>query len=175
MVHFTRFLIPISLIGLVMFGGSAVLAQTASTTCPDPQALQAQQEPAIVAAANQSRTAANLGPLTVNSLLQSASQRQSNDMAAHDVLSHTGSDGSNIGTRATDAGYNWTTLGENILQRTDMNAADAYNQWWTSPPHKANIMDPALLMWPLPLPVIRPVAITTTRWIWAPMPTPPRP
>jgi len=96
-------------------------------------------------------------------------------MAAHDVLSHTGSDGSNIGTRATDAGYNWTTLGENILQRTDMNAADAYNQWWTSPPHKANIMDPALLMWPLPLPVIRPVAITTTRWIWAPMPTPPRP
>jgi hypothetical protein len=65
-------------------------------------------------------------------------------MAAHDVLSHTGSDGSTVDTSANDVGYYWTTIGENILQRNDMNAAEAYDQWWNSPPPQGQyMMDPA--------------------------------
>jgi uncharacterized protein YkwD len=43
--------------------------------------------------------------LTWNDPLQSAAARHSSDMASHNFFSHTGSDGSNAGTRITQAGY----------------------------------------------------------------------
>lgn len=139
-------IIRLSLLAFVvcaLLGGTArykVKAQAG--TCPEAADLQTSQEPNIVAQVNKDRTAANLTPVTINALLTAAAQRQSNDMAAKDFLDHTGSDGSAFDTRAADAGYKMATGGENILFRMDLSADGAYQQWWNSPPHKANMMNP---------------------------------
>lgn len=100
------------------------------------------QEPDLVALVNQARANAGLAPLVSNTLLVSASQAHSNDMAARDVLSHTGGDGSSVGTRVTRAGYNWNFVGENVLYRHNVSAQDAFNQWWNSQGHRDNMMNP---------------------------------
>lgn len=41
-------------------------------------------------------------------------QRHSDDQAAGGFMSHTGSDGSDIGGRASDAGYEWNAVAENV-------------------------------------------------------------
>ena len=101
----------------------------------------AAQEPDLVALVNQARANAGIAPLVSNTLLVNASQRHSNDMAARDVLSHTGGDGSSVGTRVTQAGYSWNFVGENILYRWDVNTQSAFDQWWTSTGHRNNMMN----------------------------------
>ncbi len=59
-----------------------------------------------------------------------------------DQMTHDGSDGSQPADRITKTGYVWSTVGENVLQRWDVNAAGAYDQWWNSPPHHQNMMNP---------------------------------
>lgn len=54
-------------------------------------------------------------PLAMNPLLTVAARRHSADMAANAFQEHTGSDGSNPGTRARDAGYDYSGVGENIF------------------------------------------------------------
>lgn len=80
-------------------------------------------------------------PLTWNSLLQSAAQIHSNDMAQNNFFSHTGSDGSSSSQRATNQGYEWRTVGENIAagQPTTESVVQA---WLDSPGHCANLMNP---------------------------------
>lgn len=63
---------------------------------------------------NQQRDWHGLGTLLADDRLRSAAYGHAEDMAANDFFDHTGSGGSTIGTRATAAGYQWTSLGENI-------------------------------------------------------------
>lgn len=62
-------------------------------------------------------------------------------MVTHNFFSHTGSDGSTLGTRATAAGYVWSSLGENIAagQATVTEVVDG---WMKSDGHCANLMNP---------------------------------
>jgi hypothetical protein len=101
----------------------------------------AAQEPDLVALVNQARANAGIAPLVSNTLLVNASQRHSNDMAAGDFLSHTGGDGSSVGTRVTQAGYSWNFVGENVLYRWDVNTQGAFDQWWNSTGHRNNMMN----------------------------------
>ena len=80
-------------------------------------------------------------PLTWNSQLQSAAQVHSDDMAQNNFFSHTGSDGSSSSQRATNQGYEWRTVGENIAagQPTTESVVQA---WLDSPGHCANLMNP---------------------------------
>jgi uncharacterized protein YkwD len=80
--------------------------------------------------------------LAWNDLLQSAAARHSSDMASHNFFSHTGSDGSNAGTRITQAGYAWRTWGENIGAGYATVQA-VVDSWMASPGHCANLMKPA--------------------------------
>ena len=52
--------------------------------------------------------------LAPNALLESAAIKHAQWMLATDIFSHTGANGSTVGTRATVAGYKWNTVGENI-------------------------------------------------------------
>ncbi|HEX7862000.1 MAG TPA: CAP domain-containing protein [Verrucomicrobiae bacterium] len=54
-------------------------------------------------------------PLAPNALLRNAAIRHSTDMSSHDFQQHTGSDGSTPGTRVRDAGYIYSSVGENIF------------------------------------------------------------
>jgi uncharacterized protein YkwD len=96
-------------------------------------------EATMLALVNQRRAAINVPQLTINPQLTAAAQRAANDMAAHNVLSHTGSDNSSPGDRAHQAGYNWTAVGENVAQNWAVDANEIFNMWMNSPGHKANI------------------------------------
>jgi serralysin len=52
--------------------------------------------------------------LAPNALLETAAIGHSSWMLAKNIFSHTGENGSTLGTRATAAGYQWSTVGENI-------------------------------------------------------------
>jgi uncharacterized protein YkwD len=79
-------------------------------------------------------------PLTWSAVLERVALAHARDMAARSELDHAGSDGSTPGERATRAGYDWRTVGENIAsgQRT---AEQVVASWLQSPGHCANLMD----------------------------------
>ena len=72
----------------------------------------------------------------------SAARQHSQDMAANNFFSHSGSDGLQVGNRVTATGYDWQTVGENIAAGypTEANAVAALLE---SPGHCSNIMNPA--------------------------------
>lgn len=82
-------------------------------------------------------------PLAWNAPLTQASLVHSDDMAAANFFSHTGSDGSNAGQRATAAGYLWQSWGENIAAGQP-SVALVMAGWMASPGHCANIMQERL-------------------------------
>jgi uncharacterized protein YkwD len=63
---------------------------------------------------NNERFRAGLSLLRLNSKLIAAAQAHSNDMARHNRLSHTGSDGSLMVDRMRRYGYKYRWAGENI-------------------------------------------------------------
>jgi uncharacterized protein YkwD len=81
--------------------------------------------------------------LAWNDPLTQASLVHSDDMVARNFFSHTGSNGSSAGDRATAAGYPWRTWGENIAagQPTVASVVDA---WMKSDGHCANIMNASM-------------------------------
>jgi uncharacterized protein YkwD len=80
----------------------------------------------VISLINQARVAEKLSALTVNSQLASAAQAHSVDMACNNFLDHTGSDGSWIGDRLADVGFNSFNYFEIIAIGTPQNAID---QW----------------------------------------------
>ena len=64
-------------------------------------------------------------------------------MAARGVLSHTGANGSTVGTRVRSAGYGWCRVAENIAQG-QQSLAEAMASWESSPGHRANLLNPGL-------------------------------
>jgi len=56
-------------------------------------------------------------------------------------MTHTGSDGSSVGTRITREGYDWSTVGENVAQGHSSNSA-VVKGWMNSAGHRKNILNP---------------------------------
>jgi uncharacterized protein YkwD len=79
--------------------------------------------------------------LSWNCTLEAVADEHSRDMGDVNFFSHTGSDGLSVGDRVTNAGYVWTSVGENIA--AGQPTIDAVmNAWLGSPGHCANIMSP---------------------------------
>jgi len=71
--------------------------------------------------------------------LEDVAYAHSRDMGDNNFFSHKGSDGLSVGDRVSNAGYDWSAVGENIAagqQTIDMVMA----VWLDSPGHCANIM-----------------------------------
>ncbi|MBS7456934.1 CAP domain-containing protein [Coralloluteibacterium stylophorae] len=81
------------------------------------------------------------GPLTWDAALAEAALAHSRGMAERNVFSHRGGDGSEVGARATRAGYAWRHVGENIAAGQGA-PEQVVAGWLSSPGHCANIMDP---------------------------------
>ncbi|MDT3398492.1 CAP domain-containing protein [Streptomyces sp. B1866] len=115
---------------------SATPTATVSATAPAPAASLAK----VVDLVNAERAKAGCQALTVNADLTEAATAHSADMAAHQNMSHTGSDGSSPGDRITEAGYDWSTYGENVAYgyATPERVMAA---WMASAGHKANILN----------------------------------
>jgi uncharacterized protein YkwD len=88
-----------------------------------------------------SRQFAAVPPLALESHLTSAALVQARDMARHNMLEHTGSDGSTPDQRVTRAGYKWRATGENIASGPTT-PEDVMAGWLASPGHCENLMSP---------------------------------
>ena len=80
-------------------------------------------------------------PLKLNAYLNDTAEVHAQDMARHSYFSHTGRDKSQVGTRATRAGYVWRQIGENIAAG-QMQPETAMDGWLKSPGHCVNLMRP---------------------------------
>lgn len=83
-------------------------------------------------------------PMRWSALLERAAEAHVRDMAPRNggSISHSGSNGSTVGTRADAAGYRWSTVGENVAAGR-ATALATVAQWMASPGHCSNIMNPA--------------------------------
>jgi uncharacterized protein YkwD len=113
---------------------------TSPSTAPSTAAPASGNVSRIVALVNSERSKAGCSPVTLNAKLTKAAQDHSEDMAAHRNMSHTGSDGSDAGTRITRAGYTWSTYGENVAYGY-ATPESVMAAWMASPGHKRNILD----------------------------------
>ncbi|MET0711371.1 MAG: CAP domain-containing protein [Jiangellaceae bacterium] len=124
------------------FGVTAVLGATGVSAlmpmmCGPVSAPTVQEQ--VVTLTNQQRAAAGLAPLSVDVSLANAAQAHANDQATYDTMSHSGSDGSNAGTRIQRTGYPLQNWGENVA--VDFaTAQQVVAAWMASPGHRANIL-----------------------------------
>ncbi|TAG92031.1 MAG: CAP domain-containing protein, partial [Bacteroidetes bacterium] len=78
--------------------------------------------------------------VTWDDILEKASQDHSKDMNQNNYFSHTSQDGRNPGQRITNAGYIWTTYGENIAKGQSTEEI-VMESWKNSEGHCKNIMN----------------------------------
>ncbi len=110
---------------------------------PGPTVAQEGPAAQLYAQVNQARLDNGLAPYGWSSLLAAAAQRHADDLAAHGLASHTGSDGSTPAQRILEAGYvawgNGKVVGENFW--TGFGSPEEVLEWFLSdPPHRANIL-----------------------------------
>jgi uncharacterized protein YkwD len=92
----------------------------------------------IAAMINNARTNAGLPALTVNATLNAAAQGHSVDLVCHNLLSHSGSDGSSVSERVAAAGYGATYVGE-IIYGSGF-PQTAFDWWMNDSTHRNEIM-----------------------------------
>jgi uncharacterized protein YkwD len=80
-------------------------------------------------------------PLKLVAKLNEAARGHAEDMAKHNMLSHSGTDGSTPAVRVTRAGYAWRVVGENVASGPTT-ADEVMEGWLASPHHCENLMDP---------------------------------
>lgn len=108
------------------------------TTPPDTSIAQQ-----VINLTNAERADAGCPALVANDRLMIAAQGHSDDMAANNFMSHTGSNGSSPWDRMREAGYEYRRAAENVAAgyRT---AESVVNGWMNSSGHRANILNCAL-------------------------------
>jgi uncharacterized protein YkwD len=80
-------------------------------------------------------------PVRLSAQLAHVALIHARDMARRGVMSHEGSDGSNVAERATRIGYQWRAVAENVSMGQETPAA-ALASWIASPGHCVNVMSP---------------------------------
>lgn len=116
--------------------------------CEDANAIAARMAEVVSEARSRDRSCGGVrfaatGPVLWNTRLGDAASGHSADMAENNFLSHTGSDGLSPADRATNAGYNYARIGENIGGGQSTSTA-VIAAWLESPDHCAVLMDPQM-------------------------------
>lgn len=111
---------------------TATPSTTTSTTL-------ASYQKAMLAAVNAERAKQGLSALCTNTKLTAAAQAHSADMAKNNYMSHTGSGGSTMSERVTDAGFDWNSVAENVAAG-QASVSAVMTAWMNSAGHKANIL-----------------------------------
>jgi uncharacterized protein YkwD len=94
----------------------------------------------VIDLTNQQRQQHGCAALVFSAQLTAAASVHSQDMALHDLFSHTGSNGSTMISRVVATGYNYAHLAEN-LAAGPITAEDVVTGWMNSPGHRANILN----------------------------------
>lgn len=93
----------------------------------------------LLSSTNSQRAANGVANLSANSLLSAAAQVKAEDMVARNYWSHVTPDGKQPWVFVTNAGYQYSSAGENLAYGF-MTSNDAVIGWMNSPPHKANLL-----------------------------------
>jgi uncharacterized protein YkwD len=111
---------------------------------PPPPATKPTGDAALEAAVfdlvNQERAKAGCQSLSVDTRLTTAAREHSADMANRDYFDHNTPEGVTVATRVTNAGYKWSSVGENIA-KGQKDAVSVMQSWMNSPGHRANILN----------------------------------
>jgi Uncharacterized protein with SCP/PR1 domains len=91
---------------------------------------------------NEKRTEAGLQPLILDNTLIQVARYKSNHMIQYGYFDHTNPDGTTWVNWLNTIGYNYNQTAENIVSNT-YDPFEFFNQWWNSPGHKANMMNPS--------------------------------
>lgn len=110
----------------------------ASTSSPSPDVPAARER--VVELVNAERRKAGCGPVTANDKLTTAGQRHSEDMAARQEMTHTGSDGSDAGDRIARTGYQANGWAENVAYYYST-PERVMKAWMNSRGHRENILN----------------------------------
>ncbi len=106
-----------------------------SGSCPDDG------RQAVLDAVNLIRGDRGLAPLRPERRLEAAAERHALDLARHQMRGHEGSDGSQPAGRASEAGYPWRLIGENVATGF-IQPSTVVAGWMASPPHRENLLTP---------------------------------
>jgi serralysin len=100
-------------------------------------------ESQVINLINQERSNRGLTSLTQNNQLRQAARGHSQDMACNDFFSHTGSDGSSMGSRILAAGYSYSWAAENIAASSSggYSPQSVVSGWMNSTGHRKNILN----------------------------------
>lgn len=90
---------------------------------------------------NHERAARGLPPLSLDPMLSSAAQQHSDDLAAHNIFSHTGSDGRGFWERVLASGYP-AYFGGEVVAAGYGSATDVVSGWMGSPDHQHILLLP---------------------------------
>lgn len=105
----------------------------------DPAATQPRLRAAVVCLVNEARNARGLPSLAADPQLEQAAQAHTDDMADRGYFEHTTPEGKTPDQRATEAGYAWSTVAENIASGADTPFA-VVERWLQSPGHCSNVL-----------------------------------
>lgn len=129
------------LTGAAGAGAAAATTPTGAAPLARPGVAEQSSASEILTLVNDERAKANCPALKENSKLTQAAQTHANDMAAHHLTGHTGSDGSNEETRLDRVDYKWRSWGENV-SGPGYNSAKAHvDGWLGSAKHKATMLN----------------------------------
>ena len=126
--------------GITAAIGAGALAAFLPMCAPAPAPAPATVQEQVITITNQRRADHGLAPVRINTTLTAAAQAHAADQASVDTMSHTGTDGSDAGTRIQRSGYPTQAWGENVAG--GYTSADAVMAaWMNSPGHAANILN----------------------------------
>ncbi|MFZ2555587.1 MAG: CAP domain-containing protein [Minisyncoccia bacterium] len=103
-------------------------------------------EAAVLRRSNEERSMAGLSPLAPDAQLRKIAWAHSVDMFTNEYFSHENTAGCSSSCRATNAGYAWRAIGENIYMMSgyddapEEKARRVVDGWMNSPGHRANIL-----------------------------------
>lgn len=105
-----------------------------------PPIAAATTEAGLLTLVNRFRAAEGRPALAANATLSAAALSHGFDMQRNGFVSHTGADGSTVGTRARAAGCNWTAVAQSIaVGQTD--AAGVVFSWIEQPGQRRTLLD----------------------------------
>ncbi len=124
---------------VTMFGGCGVIQKCAPPSVSAPIDISSQCTDMV----NVERANAGLSPVTVVGVLNQVAEAHATDQAKNQTMSHSESNGSNVGDRMTAQGFAWSTWGENVAAG-QVDCASVIGAWMDSEGHRANILNPAM-------------------------------
>lgn len=111
----------------------APIPGAATRACPDTRGQR------LVERMNAVRAERSLPALAVDLRLVRAADVHARDMAGNGVFGHVGSHGSEPADRVTDAGYEWTFVGENVAAGL-LDPVRVLGGWMDSRAHRRNVL-----------------------------------